>query len=134
MNAAGGFLGGLLCLMKVSKGTDTPWWDGIRRLGMAIVLPACAAGSIIESVDSIEWTFNTRIALCALLGLTADWTVGWILTTCRKYEGRGLGEVLKSLNLLQWFVTKLNALVGNTKLQDAANQTAKSDGKEEPKP
>lgn len=136
LNAAGGFLGGLLCVMRRSQASKTPGWDGARRLGMAVVFPACFAGSVIEYVDMIEWTFNARLTLCALLGLTADWIVGWVLNTCEQNEGRGIIDVLKDMNLLQWFAAKLNALAGNPKSHEATTmpaQTAEQESIDDPR-
>jgi hypothetical protein len=58
--------------------------------------------------------------------MTADWTVGWVLNTCEENEGRGIIEVLRDMNLLQWFAAKLNALAGNSKPHEAADQNVPS--------
>jgi len=113
LHAVGGFLGGLVGVMRRSRTPSaTPGWDAVRKLVMAIVMPVLVGGAIVENVSSVDWTFNTRLTLCGTLGLTAWFIVGWVLNACEKNEGRSFLEVLKDLNLLKWFAAKMNALAG----------------------
>lgn len=125
LHAAGGLMGGMLCVLHRKRTSTTPIWDGVRQLAMAMVLPACIAGTIVDYIESVAWTFNSRLTLCAFLGLTAYWTVGWVLHTCEENENSGIIAVLKKLNLLKWVADRLYAAAGVKVPQEAADQAQK---------